>query len=83
LVERKLNHQPVLIALTSVCADVAQRERRLAPQCIAHGTGGKAPMRVNHTAPVLVVDDQLIMVNLTRRILRACLETGVEWPGRC
>jgi two-component system, chemotaxis family, chemotaxis protein CheY len=26
-------------------------------------------MRVNHTAPVLVVDDQPIMVDLTRRIL--------------
>src|SRR5215210_1872972 len=32
-------------------------------------TGGKAPMRVDHTAPVLVVDDQTIMVDLTRRIL--------------
>ncbi len=26
-------------------------------------------MRVDHTAPVLVVDDQLIMVDLTKRIL--------------
>ena len=26
-------------------------------------------MRVDHTAPVLVVDDQSIMVDLTRRIL--------------
>ncbi len=26
-------------------------------------------MRVDHTAPVLVVDDQTIMVDLTRRVL--------------